>query len=98
MSAYFVASYTVTNEAGYEPYVPAVLPTLMASGAEVLVADYDSEVIEGEPHTITVVLRFESKAAAHGWYGSAEYQAIKHHRLDHSDGTAVLVNEFVMPG
>ena len=97
MTAYFVASFRITDPVGYEPYVPAVVPTLLAHGCEILVADYASQVIEGEPNSVTVVLKFASKAAAMGWYNSPEYQAIKHLRTDNSEGNAVLVDQFAPP-
>ena len=97
MAAYFVVSYKITNPEGYEPYVPAVIPTLQAHGCDILVADYESEVFEGEPLPVTIVLKFASREAARTWYNSPEYQAIKHHRTDNSVGTCVLVDEWVAP-
>ena len=97
MSAYFIASYRITDPAGYEPYVPAVIPTLQAHGCEVLAADYTSQAIEGEPNAVTVILKFASKAAALAWYNSPEYQAIKHLRTDNTEGTAVLVDQWTPP-
>ena len=97
MSAYFIASYRITDPAGYEPYVPAVIPTLQAHGCEVLAADYTSQAIEGEPNAVTVILKFASKAAAMAWYDSPEYAAIKHHRIDNSDGIAMLVDQWTPP-
>ena len=98
MSAYFIASYRITDSEGYEFYVPAAIPTLLAHGCEVLAADYASQAIEGEPNAVTVILKFASKAAAMTWYDSPEYQAIKHLRTDHSEGTAVLVEQWSPPG
>ena len=97
MTAYLIATYRITDPAGYEPYVPAVVPQLMASGCEILVADYASQAIEGLPGDVTVVLKFESKAAAMAWYDSPEYQAIKHLRTDHSEGNMVLVDQWSPP-
>ena len=97
MTAYFVATYRITNPEGYEPYVPAVFPTLMAHGCEIIVADYASVPMEGTPPEVTVVLKFASKAAATAWYESPEYQAIKHLRTDNSEGSAVLVDPVVAP-
>ena len=94
MTAYFIASYRITDPAGYEPYVPAVIPILQASGCEVLAADYASQAIEGEPNAVTVILKFASKEAALAWYNSPEYQAIVHLRTDNSEGTAVLVDQW----
>ena len=97
MSAYFIASYRITDPTGYESYVPAVMPTLLTADCEVLAADYASQVIEGAPGEVTVILKFASKAAAMAWYNSPEYQAIKHHRIDNSEGTAVLVDQWSPP-
>src|SRR5271165_2662548 len=97
MSAYMVFNYTVTNQEGYEKYLPAAMPTLGPSGAEVLVADYESEAAEGSPHNVTVVLRFESKDAARSWYESEGYQAAKPLRTSNTEGVAVLCEGFVRP-
>ena len=98
MSAYFIASYRITDPAGYEPYVPAVIPTLQAHGCEVLVAEHSSEAVEGAPGEVTIVLKFASKEAGRASYNSPEYQAIKHLRTDNSEGTAVVVDQWVPPG
>ena len=97
MTAYFIASYRITDPAGYEAYVPAVMPTILASVCDVVAADYASQVIEGAPGEVTVILKFASKAAGLAWYNSPEYQAIKHHRIDNSDGIAVLVDQWSPP-
>lgn len=97
MAAYLIATYRITDPEGYEPYVPAVVPQLMASGCEILVADYASQGIEGSPGDVTVVLKFASKDAAMVWYDSPEYQAIKHLRTDHSEGSMVLVDQWTPP-
>ncbi len=97
MSAYLVANYKLTNPAAYRDYVPAVLPTLEPHGAEVLVADYDSETVEGTPRDVTIVVRFPSKEAARAWYQSPEYQAIIHLRTENTDGFVVFVDHFTTP-
>ena len=97
MTAYFVASYRITDPTGYEAYVPAVIPILQAHGCEVLAADYASHAIEGAPGEVTVILKFASKEAAMAWYNSPEYQAIKHLRTDNTEGTAVLVDQWSPP-
>jgi uncharacterized protein (DUF1330 family) len=92
MAGYVIANYRVTDAAGYARYVDAVGATTAAHGAEVLVADFDSEVMEGTPQAVTIVARFASKAAASVWYHSAEYQAIVHLRKDHTQGFLVVVD------
>jgi uncharacterized protein (DUF1330 family) len=97
MSAYMVFNYTVTNPESYAPYGRSAGRTLAAHGAEVVVADYSSQTLEGAPGQVTVVLRFESREAALAWYESEEYQSVIHLRTDNSEGMAVLCDGFVMP-
>jgi uncharacterized protein (DUF1330 family) len=97
VSAYLVASYRVTNPEGYGQYPPKAVPTILQHGGEVLAADAASDVVEGEPQPSTVIIRFPDKDAARAWYDSDEYQQIIGLRTDNSEGTMVLLDEFVMP-
>lgn len=97
MTAYVVASYCITNPGAYAAYVPAVIATFAAYGCEPIVADYASQVIEGDPADVTVVLKFPSREAAMAWYNSREYEAIRHLRTDNSEGTVVLVDQWTPP-
>ncbi len=94
MAAYLVANFALTNPSGYKSYVAAVLPTLEKHGAEVLVADYESESLEGKSGSVTVVIKFASPEALNGWYQSPEYQRIIHLRTDNSEGIVVAASEF----
>jgi uncharacterized protein (DUF1330 family) len=90
MAGYFIANYTITNQAEYEQYRAVVGPTLTAYGAETIAVDRDCEPLEGSAGQVTVVLRFATKAAAKAWYESPEYQAIKHLRTDNTEGIGVI--------
>lgn len=90
MAGYFVANYTITNQAEYQEYLTAVRPVLEAHGVENVVIDRDSELLEGSAGQVTVVLRFATKAAARAWYDSPEYRAIRHLRTDNIEGIAVI--------
>ena len=90
MAGYFIANYAITNQAGYKEYLAAVGPTLTAHGAETIVVDRGSELLEGSAGQVSIVLRFATKAAATAWYESPEYQAIKHLRTDNTEGIAVI--------
>ena len=90
MAGYFVANYTITNQAEYKEYIAAVGPILEAHGAENIVIDRDSELLEGSAGQVTVVLRFATKSAAEAWYESPEYQAIRHLRTDNTAGIGVI--------
>ncbi|MBV9485834.1 MAG: DUF1330 domain-containing protein [Frankiaceae bacterium] len=90
MSAYFVFNYSITDAEGYSSYPGAAMPSIGESGAEVLVADYATDPVEGEPGTVTVVLKFESKDAARAWYDSPSYQSALPTRRANSTGIAVV--------
>ena len=97
MSAYVIANYRITNSQGYGDYPQLALATILSHGGEFLVADFDSEGLDGSPGHVTVVGRFASKESAKGWYESDEYQKIKHLRTDNSEGFLTVCDEFVMP-
>ena len=98
MSAYVIASYDIVDPEGYEGYVPGVLPLLAKHGAEILVADYESENLEGDTRSVNVVLKFDSEEAARNWYNDADYGPVKQIRINSSaNGSVALTKEFVMP-
>lgn len=90
MAGYFVANYTITNQAEYQQYLAVVGPSLKAHGAETVVVDRDCELLEGSAGQVTIVLRFATKAAVRAWYESPEYQAIAHLRTDNTEGIGVI--------
>ena len=94
MTTYLIASYTITDPEGYAPYPAAVAPTLVPHGGKLLVADFNSETLEGEPHPVTVIVKFPTRAAARAWYRSPEYQAVMGLRTAHTNGTAVFADEW----
>ncbi len=98
MAGYLIANYRITNPEGYQAYVAAVGPTIAAHGGELLVAGPGSELVEGDPNPVTVVVKFPSKAAVRAWYDSPEYQEIIGLRTDNTEGSVVFADEFVMPG
>ena len=97
MAAYFIWNYRITDPEGYAEYGPAIRPTMADSGAEMIVGDLDSESVEGNPGSKTIVLRFESRPAAHRWYDSEAVQSVLHHRLDNTEGIAILCDGFEPP-
>ena len=97
MSAYFVFTYTITDPEEYRRYLAGSGPTLAGRDAEVLVVDRAADPIEGQPPPATVIMRFPTKQAAMEWYNSPEYQAVVHHRLNSTEGFAVLCDEFAAP-
>jgi uncharacterized protein (DUF1330 family) len=97
VTAYIIAGYDIVDPEGYEGYVPGVVPLLQKHGAEILVAEYDAQPLEGEKRSVYVVLRFESEAAALGWYNDPAYEPVRKIRLGSSNNNVVLANQFVPP-
>ncbi len=98
MSVYVIASYDIEDPEVYEGYVPGVRPLLQKHSAEILVADYEAQTIEGQGRGVNVVLKFESEAAAMNWYDDPDYGPVKQIRLDSTtNGTMILAKQFVPP-
>jgi uncharacterized protein (DUF1330 family) len=66
--------------------------SIESHGGEILVADFESEPLEGEAGHVTVVVRFHDKDAAKAWYHSPDYRKIIDRRLDNSFGVMTLVS------
>ena len=99
MAAYFVFHNRVLDEAKIQEYIPLAIESMAPYGAEILVVDESSQVIEGSTSLPrTVVLKFASREAAMEWYNSPAYQAALPLRLEATEGVGVLVDGFVVPG
>lgn len=95
MSVYVIATYDIEDPEGYEGYVPGVAPLLERHGADILAADYEADVLEGEGRGVNVVLRFDSKETARNWYNDPDYGPVRQIRLDSTtNGSIVLAEEF----
>lgn len=91
MAAYFIAQYVVNDPKLYREYQAAGAPTIQASGGELVAFDVAAETVEGTPPgPVTVIIRFESTAAAKAWYASPAYQAAVGKRLAATHGFAVI--------
>ena len=76
-----------------------VLPTLMQEAGWPIIVDDNPEVLEGKWHgSRTVVLEFDSVAAARAWYNSAGYQAIADERHRAAETNVAIVGGFWTPG
>lgn len=86
MAHYLIANYRVTNAEAYQRYLELVGATTAAHNAEVLVAEFDSTIVEGSAHPVSIVVRFANQDAAQGWYHSPEYKAVVQHRQNNTEG------------
>jgi uncharacterized protein (DUF1330 family) len=99
MSAYFILTQTVTDQTAYsEQYIPGVLPFLEKYGAEVLVAAFETEALEGEPADGAVVLRFPSEQQVRDFVNDPDYRSLKELRFSiTTNANAVLAPAFEWP-
>lgn len=95
---YVIMTEAIRDEAAMGAYGQASFPTVQQHGGSVIIAYDDPEILEGSWHgTRTVVIKFDSVSAAHGWYRSAEYQAARAIREDAAEVNVVIVGGFEMP-
>ncbi len=97
MSAYLIANYNITGPEGYAEYPTSVAPTLAPFGGELVIADFTSESVEGEPAAVSIVVRFPSKEAARNWYNSEAYCAVRQLRIDNTEGFVLFADGIPMP-
>ena len=91
---YLVVSAEVRNEEALEPYRQQAVPLAEAAGLEIL-GSSEIELMEGEwDHFPALTLeKFDSKAALHKFWYSAEYQQVKKLREGHLDVQFIVAVE-----
>ena len=72
-------------------YASKVDATIEAYGGKFLVRTSDKLASEGEQGTLSVVIEFESKEKAIGWYNSDAHQQIVGHRRSNTDEKSTFV-------
>jgi uncharacterized protein (DUF1330 family) len=98
MSVYIIVRYDISDPEVFKGYPPAVMPLLHKHGAEVLVADFAAQAVEGQASGAHVVIRFPSEEAARNWYNDPAYAPVRQIRLNSTkNGNAVLAKEFAAP-
>ena len=90
---YWNVAGTITNPEGMGPYIAAAGTYLAKCGARFLVRELNTDVREGNPGHLTVIIEFESLAAAKTAYEAAEYQELKKLRDPHSDVCVSIIEE-----
>lgn len=91
VAAYIIGFYDIVNWDAFRDYFPGVIPLLQKHGAEVLVADYETQALEGHNPSTCVVLKFQSEEEALAWYNDPEYAPIRKIRIDASRNTTLVL-------
>jgi len=93
MKAYLIAAETVHDEAMFAEYRKNVVATLGPFGGQMIARGGELTVLEGEwPHPRNVIIEFPTRAAAEGWYKSADYQKIIGLRLKSTSGNLIILD------
>ena len=82
---YWNVSGAITNPEGMGPFIQAVEPYLAKCGARFLCRDLKTDVREGNAGHLTVIIEFQSLAAAKAAYVAPEYQEMINLRQHHND-------------
>lgn len=97
MKCYVITNYSIdpTKLEDYADYPQKASAVTTQFGGCLLVASMDSQIVEGDPEEVTVVIEFESKEQAQKWYASKEYTAIKDLRINATKaGWLIFVDQF----
>lgn len=98
MAAYLIGQIQIHDQEEYAKYTDGIFPQIEQFNFEVLVADDDAQVVEGEWKTCrTVVLKFENRQELDRWYNSPEYQGIIQHRINATTSNVVIAEGFEIP-
>lgn len=85
MTVYAIVLVNITDREGFERYGQGYMDVWSKYDGQILAADENPTVIEGDwPYSRTVLLSFPSADALNLWYRSPEYQVLVQHRFQSS--------------
>ena len=90
---YWNVSGAITHPEGMGAYISAAEPYLANCGARFLCRDLQTDVREGNAGHLTVIIEFESLAAAKAAYEAPEYQEMLQLRQPHSNVSLSILEE-----
>lgn len=90
---YWLATGKITDVKGFMPYVAAAEPYLKRCGANILIRDIHTDVREGSPGHLTVLIEFANIEDARAAYEAPEYQQMIKLRTPYSDCQLSILEE-----
>ena len=90
---YWSIAGTITNPAGMGPFLRAFEAYLAKCGARFLCRDLQTDVREGNAGHLTMIIDFQSLAAAKAAHEAHEYQEMIRLRQPHSDVSLSILEE-----
>jgi uncharacterized protein (DUF1330 family) len=95
MAVYLIAQISITDRAAYNRYQAKFLDVFRKFKGELLAADENPEVVEGDWNREKVILmRFPDRESFKEWAFSPEYREISKDRAAGSEGVFLLVKSF----
>ena len=95
MTAFLIVHSTLTDPELFQHYVSAAEDSLQLYQAEYHLGGQVNALLEGNhDKTRTVIFKFPSTESAKNWYGSEEYQRIKHLRDNTGEFDFILIDSF----
>jgi uncharacterized protein (DUF1330 family) len=91
MSAFYLNTYDVKDEAVYQSYVSKVVPIFNRYKAKVLAFDREAIPVEGTRRDVNILIQFESIEVALSCYKDPEYQAIKPLRIKSTINSSITL-------
>ena len=93
MKAYVIATETIKDEETFDTYRKEVVGTIVPFDGRFIVRGGTLTILEGEwLHPRLAIIEFPSRAAAEGWYKSANYQQVISLRHKSSIGNVIIVD------
>ena len=90
---YWNVAGSISNPAGMGAYIVAAEAYLAKHNARFLCRELQTDVREGNPGHLTVIIEFESLAAAKAAYEAPEYQEMLKLRQPHSNVSLTIIQE-----
>ena len=92
---YWVVTVTIHTPLGMVPFINKFNAWLPTVGARLLIRDLETDVREGTPGSVNIIVEFDSKEQAVTAYESKEYQELINLRLQHSDINLTITEELI---
>ena len=90
---YWLATGTINDPKGFMAYPPAAEAYLEKCGAKIVIRDVHTDVREGKPGHLTVLIEFPSLEAVKAAYEAPEYQEMIKLRTPFSEACVSILEE-----
>ena len=95
MSVYVIAQISITDRVAYNRYQARFLDVFRQFKGQLLAADEQPEIIEGDwQHEKVILMKFPDQESFEEWAYSPEYREIAKDRKAGSEGVFLLVKSF----